>query len=301
MNTGIRSERNSNTIQSAYSSIIVNCKVCKGKGFDAEEIIKDSSNMPESADWARQEEIRIRNNMRNSAERVKRLGENPLNPSYTLCRCRKSFEHVKELIQGDVPVELQKVRLKDIHPREITVVDVQKMAVDMFVKAYLERFQQAAKNAIGINMFGGYNRGKTFITHLLSSEVARKRYSIHHIPFFKLIKLMQSYDEVDLLREILSVDYLTIDDIGNEHQAKRGYCGELAYLLGQRTVKKKITNFVFNEIDHKDSKANINATYGSAFYTACSERNMSVSLPSLGHVLNRSSHKKFFKQLLKES
>ena len=279
---------------SRLSYIIQECDKCGGTGLSKEGLLSEARVTKASLKDLRKAELRSSSRtQRAQQEWVKKNKENPRNPGFGLCACKRKSEALREIIIADIPRKFHTIVPADLVPRNITVLGVQKMPMQKFIKWYTNKFDEAKKNAMGLNIYGKYGRGKTFATQYICTQLAKHRYSVHHIPFFQLLDLVRYPDkQLDFLREILEVDFLVVDDIGAEHASRRGFCGEVAYSLRRRIAKKRPTCFVFDEGVQKPDE--ILGVYGAPFSAVCRERNMNLVLAK--RVIDSATSDRFVKR-----
>jgi DNA replication protein DnaC len=250
------------------------CEKCEGTGVSRKvarnkmsTILKNPERQEKmEAKWSRTFRIK-------SAEHAKAKKENPLNSSYGKCSCRIRADLKREILISNMPMSMIGTRYSDIIERDVNVHG-QRVTAKAFAKHYPNKFKKAREDSIGCNFFGGYGRGKTFVAQVIAYHIAKKRYSVHYIPFYALVDLITSTTPSDyMFREIMNTDLLVIDDIGNEQKHRRRACGELAYSLDKRRERNKPTFFIFNEAL---KRTEILEAYDSAFYQVCTKTNMDV-------------------------
>jgi len=274
---GERTVDGSREVQDAERKIL-ECVRCGGSGVTPNSILGNKNSLiakiQNGADGNEIEEREVRLTKKRRARHAKNKKENPDNPSYGLCECRIQAEIVKEIIRGNLPASTIGSRFADIVQRDISVIDQTIVDARKFARFYRRRFSQAKKASIGCNFFGPYGCGKTFLAQFIASQIAKKRYTVHYTPLFLLLETMKKENIVGSthLYQILDVDMLVIDDIGNEQINRRASCGELAFFLKQRSTRRKVTFYIFNNMKPEDMRE----TYDSLFCSACNEHNMNV-------------------------
>jgi len=282
------------TALSKFDRIIQRCEKCGGMGYTKKKILNKIGSPRGNAKVTKEQR---RKEVQQAVDHAKKEGYNPASPPLGLCECRLLADRLKAMTIGGFPVSSHNLTFKDINQRDITIVNQRtKVDVRKFLRFYMRRFQQARENGLGMNFIGGYGYGKTFAAHVLGAQVVERRYNVHYTPFFLLLDQLSSGGNIGLnllLREILSVDFLIIDDIGNENEFRRRSVGELAYLLKERTSQKKVNVFIFNKVK---KIAEITDNYDSLFHNVCTERNMDVHFTS--QIVNQSSTKKYVTKFL---
>jgi len=253
---------------------ITECKECGGTGISKTMMRKRVTSFAKEYSSDKQEEKKLQKNRSKSKMHAINNKENPNNSSYGLCKCRITADLKRQLLIANLPLSISSVKYAEIISRDITIHGHRFVPIKKFIRFYVRNFQRAKSDAIGCNLFGGYGKGKTFTSQFIAMQVAKSRYTVHYMPFFSLIDLVNTNVFVNqLLAEIMNVDLLIIDDIGNEQSNRRNACGETAYLIKQRHRKRKPTIFIFNELSKRPE---IKEVYGPAFYNICAESNMDV-------------------------
>lgn len=270
-----RAQKISTAIQKAQSDIVLSCPKCDGTGMNVKEQIKIEMAASKDTGLLESDETILEIKQARKKAYMRRHKENPNNSSYGFCPCYIEFEHIKGLLIGDIPIKFSKLSHEDLLPRDIMIEgEHEKKPLTDFIKTYLDKFDELKKNSVGINMFGKIGTGKTFISQFLGSEILKKRYSVHYTPYFSLAKMLSSFEDSEILKEILDVDFLIIDEIGNEHPNRRGYSGEIAYSIQRRIQSKKITLFGFNGTP---TEAEIIELYGGSLFSVIDERNINIT------------------------
>jgi DNA replication protein DnaC len=260
--------------------IVRNCPKCKGSGINTKEAMKIEMAVSENALTSRslseQEGMVFELKKERKKKYIRRHDENPKNSSYGFCTCYIEFEFLKGLLIGEIPFKFKDTKYKDILPRDILIEDKkEKDPLVDFTKKYVKKFHKFKKDSMGINLFGKIGTGRTFIAQLIGSKILKKRYSVHYIPYFVLAKMLLTFDDREMLNEILNVDLLIIDEIGLEHPSKQGFGGEIAYSIQKRIQSRKTTIFGYNGMpDYHSSE--ISEVYGGSFASVMYERNINV-------------------------
>lgn len=269
-----RAKRHETEIQ-ALKWIITRCPKCNGLGVTKHAILsgtkltKGRLENPERYEEGHEKAQEILRK-----KHVTKKDENPDNSSFGLCRCRIKQEALQEIITAELPRAMYDATPDDILPREASIIGVKKLDLQKLVGWYTKSLITAKSESIGLNFYGNYGRGKTWAVQYMAAQIAKKRWSVHYIPMFLILELIKN-PENNLLREILEVDFLFIDDIGSEHPFRRESSGELSYFLRRRIAWRKPTSYVFNVIPKPED---IVTTYGPAFSSVCLERNINVHL-----------------------
>jgi DNA replication protein DnaC len=225
---------------------------------------------------------------------MRRHNENPKNSSYGLCKCYIEYDFVKGLILSGMPMKFKNISHEDISHREASIDGkIDKKSINDIVEWYVNKYYKLRKDSIGLNLIGKIGTGRTFISQFIGAQLLRQRYSIHYLPFFTLAKKMGAFDDSALLEEIFDVDFLIIDEIGNEHASRRGYSGEIAYLVQKRIQNKKPTIFGMNEFK---SEAEIIEAYGGSFFSVINERNVNIKLTK--RAISKTAKTKYMNRML---
>ena len=297
---GERSAAYSSELQKIEASIR-NCEECGGTGIQKYTITNKLFTFSQKArqDLDAFEDKRLRIQRRKASDFSEKKNENPQNSSYGLCECRIRADQKRTLVIGNLPHSFSDIRYPDIISRDITIVGDRKIDIKSFIRFYTKRFSKAKRSSLGCNFFGGNGRGKTFIASFIAAQLALRRYSIHYIPFFLLIDTMASgnFQTNLLFREIMGVDFLVIDDIGNEQQYRRKACNEIAFFLKQRNSKRLVNLFIFNIANKREDLLEF---YDSTFVSTCTDTNMDIVLRTkiMNERINRANMQKFLKRLM---
>ena len=283
-------------INKAHSDIVFRCPKCRGSGINTKESVKIDMIASEETGLLESDDSIMELKRLRKKKHIKRHNENPNNSSYGLCSCYVQFEFVKGLIVGDLPLKFKNFDLDGILPRDVIIEGGhEKKSLIDFLKTYIDKFPELKNNSVGVNFIGKIGTGRSFISQFLGSEILKKRYSVHYIPYFSLAKIVPSYDSIELLREIFDVDLLIIDEIGNEHPNRRGYSGEIAYAIQKRIQSNKVTFFGFNGTP---TEGEIIELYGGSFFSVMHERNINVKFTK--KAIPKSSRTKYINKVLDE-
>ncbi len=94
-------------------------------------------------------------------------------------------------------------------------------------KKYVNKFDAAYKNGIGMYLHGGFGTGKTMLVNcILKNAIHTGRYSVH---FTTLSELMGKFEDrfspasKSFINKIKNVSFLGIDDIGKEYRNDSGF------------------------------------------------------------------------------
>ena len=273
------------------------CKICGGIGL-TKRLLKSrvATVAMLGNDREKIERQKAERENRKSKEHAKSKRENPKNPSYGLCRCRIKADYRKQLTIGEIPLRIADINVPDIIDRDINIVKQKRVDIKTFLRFYPARFRIARNNSIGCNFFGGYGRGKTFISQYLAFQIIKRRFNAHYTSFSPLIEMFsKGVWGNQLFHEIMNVDFLILDDIGNEQQYRRRVCGEISHVLKQRVDYGKVNIFIFNELANRQQ---ISAEYGIPFLEICSA-NMDIAFktPIADEKSSQVKISKFLKQI----
>jgi hypothetical protein len=259
-------------IMKAYQ-VVVKCQKCNGTGVNIREEIKIELSLPDNTPLDKREDMIPQVQAERKKEYVRsHKWENPKNSSYGMCKCYIQYEFLKGLLLADIPLKFEKIDYTEILPRDI-MVNGSKRPLHDFIKLYIDKYSELSRNSVGLNFIGKVGTGRTFVSQFIGAQILKKRYSVHHIPFFDLVRIMNSYDQADLLKHIMDVDLLIIDELGNEHPNKRGFSGEIAHLLQRRIQIKKPIIFCINGVSTDDKLID---AYGGSFFSILDERNINL-------------------------
>jgi hypothetical protein len=290
---GERSERRKSEVQKVYNTVVRSCKFCKGSGMDQNESLDIEKNIPASVALADIDDYKNKIRIRRKSKFIKSTNENPENVSYGFCKCYKKFDVMKSLLIGDIPLRFLEYGPESILAREVKFIE-RNASYDLghFLSVYLGKFPSMKHDSIGMNFFGKFETGKTFVAQYLAAQIAMRRYSVHYVPFFMLAEMLYHGSESPLFHEIMNVDFLVIDDIGNEHKMRREFCGEISYWLRTRGAQEKITVYVF-EAEHNEPA--LVELYGASFYGTACNHNMGIVFTK--RPISKSTKKRYFNRI----
>lgn len=103
-------------------------------------------------------------------------------------------------------------------------------------RRYAARWEDAAKNGVGLLLWGDVGTGKTFAAHCIANELIK-----HDVPVFVTslsLALNTGLDKTELLRRIRETPLVVLDDLGAERISD--YAREVTFLLiNERYCVKK--------------------------------------------------------------
>ena len=167
------------------------------------------------------------------------------------CRCLKKFNFYSRMIlSGVIPervVNQQLYKKKVVDKISFSEVDL----ISEIITPCLKKIRKFSRNPYGFLFLGKNGTGKTFIGLKILYHALASSLTAHCINFLDLLKLLRkNFDgEIDLLiSEILDVDILMIDELGNESVRSDFSISELKSIIKQRVDRKKPTIIVSNYI-----------------------------------------------------
>jgi len=167
------------------------------------------------------------------------------------CICRKKFEGVSKLVLSNIPYrELvnQQIYGKLVHD---VIEDEKREFKKDFFFPYIKSLKKAAKNPFGFLLLGKNGTGKTFVGLKILFYAIKAGMTAHSIEMSEFLKLARkTFDREplieDLLYEISTVDFLMVDEIGNESKSSRYVISEFKSLYKRRILLNKPTILVSN-------------------------------------------------------
>lgn len=174
------------------------------------------------------------------------------------CRCRKKFEIVSKFIISNIPY-------KSLVSQQIygkLVIDVAaKEKIELrkeVIRPYVKHLKQAVNNPYGFLFLGKNGTGKTFIGLKILYYAVIGGFTAYNIEMTDLLKLARKLFDRDpeterLMNEISSVDFLMIDEIGNESKRSSYVISEFKSLYKKRVSAGHptilITNYSYKEFN----------------------------------------------------
>ena len=94
-----------------------------------------------------------------------------------------------------------------------------------YVGEYIKNLINAKNHGLGVFLYGTQGTGKTYLAIVILKEALRNGFSVRKTSLSQIIMMMTQgwYDDLTRTKfekEIKNVDFLLIDDIGKEYQAK---------------------------------------------------------------------------------
>jgi len=169
------------------------------------------------------------------------------------CDCHELYLKQKKAARLQMPKEFEGIRLvdfkTDIYKNESKYMSEVKKAI----KRYLRAFKKYHKNGKGIFMHSkAKGSGKTYMMAIIGNELVNAGYSVRFAKTHDILNLIKSTyskdskgDEESVLKQIVSIDVLLIDDIGTE-RATEWVNEQFNYIIDKRMIAKKVTLFTSN-------------------------------------------------------
>lgn len=167
-----------------------------------------------------------------------------------VCPCVKSFEFAKRFILSNIPYK--NLVNQQIYKKEVIDV-ITKSSIELrdeIIKPILSNMSKVKNNPYGLTFLGPNGTGKTFIGLKILYKAIALGYTAHYIEMSSLLKMFRkAYSDSmidDVCEEILQVDFLMIDELGNESKQSDFSVGEFKSLYKKRVSEKKPTILVSN-------------------------------------------------------
>ena len=180
-----------------------------------------------------------------------KLDNKSATPIMNECKCRLRFMKNKNLILSGIP----RKRLRSLKEKrnKIIVRDIlsnKDVSIYDRINIYIKKSHQAKLDGIGLMFFGTPGNGKTTASIYLLSKLLNKGYDCYYIYFKDLIGLLiQSYDDkskLPLFKEIISVDFLIIDELSLVSRVTPHMVSEFTSICKQRFENEKPTILISN-------------------------------------------------------
>jgi len=148
---------------------------------------------------------------------------------------------------------------------KIVYDEIKKEKIDLNKKIlypFIRNITKVVKKPYGLVFLGKHGTGKTFAGQKVLYYTVRSNLTAHYIEFATFLKLLRrNFDENldQLIEEILEVDFLMIDEIGNESKTSEFVIGEFKSLFKRRVQNNKptilVTNFSYEEFTDRYGKS----------------------------------------------
>jgi len=217
MNRNYRYEFHKTKIDKLRSSIIKSCKKCNGEGYIPTGNIIN----------------------KNSFE-------------FDDCRCKKKFNRLKEYIVSNIPKRrFNLIKTLKKKGNILNTLTNEKISLyNVVIRKYLKNFNKIKKDGLGLMFFGTPGSGKTTASIFIIIKLIKNNKDCYYIYFKDLIGLlMQSYDDKSkgpLFKEIISVDFLVIDELSLVSRVTPHMVAEFTSICKQRFEDEKPTLLVSN-------------------------------------------------------
>lgn len=134
------------------------------------------------------------------------------------CECLKIFDLCKKMLDAEIPDSYWNLEIDDYNGDKAALLRVNK---------YVGSLNEMFKKGRGILFSGGSGTGKTMLSCALLKEALRSNFTIFFSTFAHLITCFaRSWKDSSFARVIdfqfRYPDFLVIDDIGKEYDARRG-------------------------------------------------------------------------------
>ena len=182
------------------------------------------------------------------------------------CGCRKKFDIVSKFIISNIPYKsLVNQQIYGKLVTDIAAKDKIELRKEI-IRPYIKHLKKAMKNPYGFLFLGKNGTGKTFIGLKILYYAVIMGFTAHNIEMADFLKLARKLFDRDpdterLLNEILSVDILMVDEIGNESKRSSYVISEFKSLYKKRVSMGKPTILITN-YSYKD----FNIVYGKSIH-----------------------------------
>ena len=174
-----------------------------------------------------------------------------VNRAVTACKCRTRFKYISIFIYSNVPYE--SLLNQKIYGRVVVdaitgdKIEIRKEIINPYVKHIVK----AIKTPYGFLFLGKNGVGKTFLGLKLLYYAVMNGFTVHNIDFADYLKLARKSFSFDssveaMLDEIMKVDLLVIDEIGNESKRSEFAISELKSLYKKRVSLRRPTILITN-------------------------------------------------------
>ena len=171
---------------------------------------------------------------------------------YGDCLCRKEFFEIKNIILSNIPIKRVKLLTGTIKKRLVInpLTGKQVSLYKKIVKRYINKFDEARENGLGMMFFGHPGSGKTIAGMYIMLSLIRNGYDCYYIYFKDLIGLLiESYSDEEkkpLFKEIINVDLLVIDELSLVSRVTPHMIAEFSSVCKQRFESGKPTIIISN-------------------------------------------------------
>lgn len=173
------------------------------------------------------------------------------------CKCTEKFELKSKFIISNIPYQAlinQQIYEKSVRDELAgKKINLRKE----IIRPCIESMATLCQNPFGLTLLGKNGTGKTFIGQKLLYYAIIHGFTAHYIEFSHLLNLIRknfNKENLDgLINEILSVDFLLIDEVGNESKRSDFAISELKSLYKGRILRDTPT-FLISNFSYLDFK-----------------------------------------------
>jgi len=171
---------------------------------------------------------------------------------YKDCECKKEFFNTKKIIMSNIPIKRIKLLTGNIKKRVVVnpLNGKQTSLYKKVIKRYINKFEEARSNGLGLMFFGHPGSGKTVAGMYVIANLINKNYDCYYIYFKDLISLLiESYNDDEkkpLFKEIINVDLLVIDELSLVSRVTPLMISEFSSICKQRFEAGKPTIIISN-------------------------------------------------------
>lgn len=142
--------------------------------------------------------------------------------NWQFCECSDQYQLELKMARSNIPFKFWQWEMEGIKPQNtLAEKSLEKL------NKYIKRLGKSYKKGIGLFIFGPSGSGKTCSSCIILKHVLRAGYTARFTMLSECITMFADgwYDRgkrEQFVKELLSVDFLVIDDIGKEFRQKTG-------------------------------------------------------------------------------
>jgi DNA replication protein DnaC len=122
----------------------------------------------------------------------------------------------------------------------------------LLFRRYCEKWQQVKDKNTGLIIFGDVGTGKTFYANCIANEIRNKYGELCLTITTKMLTGISTFDKMDIIRRIIAVDLLVIDDLGAERDSE--YAQEIICDLMDERDKTDRPTIITTNLSYQDLK-----------------------------------------------
>jgi len=168
------------------------------------------------------------------------------------CVCRKKYNYRSLFLMANIPID--SILNQQIYGKVVIdsfsneKIEIRKEVISPYIKNIVK----AASTPFGFLFLGKNGVGKTFIGLKILYYAIVNGFTVHNMEMADFLKISRKMFDgggqktEDLLREISNVDFLMIDEIGNESKRSEYSISELKSIYKKRVSMKRPTILISN-------------------------------------------------------